>query len=176
MRPINYRLEVVCSTLPSNKYSRDLPVEITPTSTPALARPATSSPIMPAQAPTRGQPRRVAAPARGRTRRATRDASPEGEDFDWSPVQAAMEEEDTDADVDSNAPSGMATRFSTPSVQVQPVTNKTSKKKQAHDILRFFKPEEIVEGGKTVKKKVCQLCRYAFALPMILVTHIPHHL
>lgn len=87
-----------------------------------------------------------------------------------------MEEEGADADVDSNAHSDMATRFSTPSVQVQPMTNKTSKKKQAHDILRFFKLEEIVEDSKTVKKKVCQLCRYAFALPTILVTLDSPHL
>lgn len=174
MRSINSRLGAVHSLSPLNKYFRDLPVDFTLTSTPALACSATSPPIMPAQAQNRGRPRRAAPGGH----RANRNASPEGEDFDWSPVQATMEEDgtDADADVDSNAHSNVATRFSTPSVHVQPVTNKTSKKRQAHDILQFFKVEEIVDGGKTVKKKVCQLCRYAFALPMFLVTLNSLHL
>jgi hypothetical protein len=127
---------------------------------------------MPAQAQTQRRPRREAAPVRGGVRQATRNASPEGEDFDWSPVQAALEEEGADTDAGSSALSNVATRFSTPSVQVQPVTNKTSKRKQAQDILRFFKLEDVVEGNKTVKKKVCQLCRYSYSLPMVLLLSI----
>ena len=98
--------------------------------------------------------------------------SPESEDFNWSPVQATLEEEGADTDIDSNALSTVATQFLMPSVQVQPVTNKMLKRKQVHNILRFFKLEDVVEGSKTVKKKVCQLCRYSFILPMVLLLFI----
>ncbi|KAG5633758.1 hypothetical protein H0H81_005486, partial [Sphagnurus paluster] len=80
--------------------------------------------------------------------------SPESEDFDWSPVCTVIEEEGAE-DAPTNSPSNMATNFTmpTPSVQIQDVATNPSKKKQAHNIARFFKTEDITDGSKMIKKK-----------------------
>ncbi|KAG5649217.1 hypothetical protein H0H81_005383 [Sphagnurus paluster] len=90
------------------------------------------------------------------------NASPNSEDFDWSLVHAVIEEEGAE-DAGTNAPSNMATNFTTPtpSVQIQDVATNPSKKKQAHNIVQFFKTEDITDGSKTIKKKVCQICKTA---------------
>ncbi|KAG5633071.1 hypothetical protein H0H81_010942 [Sphagnurus paluster] len=101
-------------------------------------------------------------PCRTAGRQPARNVSPESEDFDWSPVRAVIEEEGAE-DARTSAPSNMATNFTTPtpSVQIQDVAMNPSKKKQAHDIARFFKTEDITDGSKTIKKKVCQICKTA---------------
>ncbi|KAG5649373.1 hypothetical protein H0H81_004256 [Sphagnurus paluster] len=72
------------------------------------------------------------------------NASPKSEDFDWSPVCAVIKEE------------GAEDAF-----QIQDVAMNPSKKKQAHNIARFFKTEDITDGSKMIKKKVCQICKTA---------------
>ncbi|KAG5633992.1 hypothetical protein H0H81_004003 [Sphagnurus paluster] len=89
-----------------------------------------------------------------------RNASPDGKEFDWTPVHNAIDEEANEG-APISAPSNMATQFATPtpSVQVQDAAQKQPAKK-ALDIARFFRMENVADGNSVVKKRVCQLCKY----------------
>ncbi|KIL54110.1 hypothetical protein M378DRAFT_19193 [Amanita muscaria Koide BX008] len=111
--------------------------------------------------PTRAQPRAPPPPRPQPARRrgvAAQHNDSDGEEIDLSEV--GMEDPNDDNE-SAGVRSNVATRPSTPSVQVAPIpTHPKARKKEAVDVWEFFKEEQVMSSnGKQEMKRVCQLCK-----------------